>query len=144
MQIDSFSGLNKMFVTELAQQTSDVERPDRCAKPAVILSAEQFQDVLQHERLRADRSQLPFCMIAMDFDVEPTEFQVGVLDAIGCRVRATDVIGWLLDGRLGVITPYTPGHGAQLLAHDLVSLTGSSDLEGFVEHDAGFGRLFEV
>jgi lipopolysaccharide/colanic/teichoic acid biosynthesis glycosyltransferase len=122
-----------MFVTELPQEMVDSRRQHRGVGSTVILPAEQFHGVLQHERLRSDRSQLPFCMIAMDFGVEPSDFPSVALEAIQHRVRVTDEIGWLFDGRLGVITPYTSGHGAQMLAQDLVSLSGASALEPEIE-----------
>jgi lipopolysaccharide/colanic/teichoic acid biosynthesis glycosyltransferase len=113
-----------MSVTKLSWDKVDARQQSRRGKPCDILSAERFQSVLQHERLRADRSRLPFCLIAIDFDVEPVDVE-DALETIHERVRSTDEAGWMLDGRLGVITPYTAGHGAQRLAQDIVSLIGS-------------------
>lgn len=109
-----------MSISEIHSDEKDVRLPSLPGQPRVVFSAEQFQSVLQHERLRSDRSGLAFCMIEIDADWGGD--REVVLDKIGKRVRATDIVGWLLDGRLGVIAPYTSELGALTLAHDLAEL----------------------
>ena len=71
----------------------------------VVLAPESFRALLARERACSDRTGIPFCVIAFrlesgsarSFELERT------IVAIEARVRATDDVGWLHAGELGVL-----------------------------------------
>ena len=71
----------------------------------IVLAPESFRVLLARERACSDRTGIPFCVIAFrlesgaarSFELERT------IVAIEARVRATDDVGWLPAGDLGVL-----------------------------------------
>ncbi|HJT35772.1 MAG TPA: sugar transferase [Pirellulales bacterium] len=88
---------------------------------ATVRSVEQFREALLYERARSDRSGHEFSLVA---------FSSGQIEHVGAmtrrlattlagRLRAIDQIGWLADGRLAALLPYTPPEGAWKVADDI-------------------------
>ena len=74
----------------------------------------EFAQILNRERDRADRTNQEFSLIVFEVGFEngksaSARYLVPILEH---RIRSTDDIGWLEDGRLGVILPHTTPEGA--------------------------------
>lgn len=106
-----------MSIAETRIVPSDRARP----RIAAVRSVEQFHDALLYERARSDRSGQEFSLVA---------FSSGRSDHAGAttrrlakalvgRLRAIDQVGWLADGRLAALLPYTPADGAWNVADDI-------------------------
>ncbi len=108
----SESGLSRFF-----------RRPPEIADPAV-LEREEFQRLLQRERLRADRNSETFSLVAMT----SRNLQHGqklfpeLVRVLHTRLRATDDVGWIEKDRLGILLPDTPSAGAWTVVDHIVHL----------------------
>jgi lipopolysaccharide/colanic/teichoic acid biosynthesis glycosyltransferase len=90
--------------------------------PRDVLSAPEFQRRLKKERLRADRARSSFALLAMrpPDDEEPASAMAVLARRVVQRVRFSDDVGLLGDGRLGVFLPDTPAAGAWQVAEDVL------------------------
>lgn len=85
-----------------------------------LLSEPEFRVVLEHERMRADRSGTEFALVLFGFrgggrPAEPRQRLERILQG---RLRATDVAG-VSQGRVGVLLPETPEEGARKVVADV-------------------------
>jgi len=77
-----------------------------------------FSALIRHERCRADRSGKTFTLVAFSFDentVSPARVKEAC-DRLAKAMRSIDEIGWLEDGRIGVLLPATMLEGAHQYA----------------------------
>ena len=86
-----------------------------------LLSVQDFRRHAARERVRADRSRLPFSILAIELPKDRSThrdyaFLARVLDN---RLRITDTSGFLKDGRVAVLLPETPNAGAWKVASDI-------------------------
>jgi lipopolysaccharide/colanic/teichoic acid biosynthesis glycosyltransferase len=82
---------------------------------------DRFRRVLERERARADRTGDRLSMVAFAprrFESEATTFLL-IAKVLRGRLRATDEVGSLDDGRLAVLLPTTPTEGAWKVADDV-------------------------
>lgn len=86
-----------------------------------LLPADMFGRIVERERARADRIGGGFSLVA--FGGKKADLYRGESRAVGEhlveRIRTTDEIGWLDDGRLGVMLPDTPTAGAWKFVEDV-------------------------
>ena len=75
-----------------------------------VHSDRKFAAVLNRERDRADRTGQEFSMVV--FDVGADNGARDLVPILTHRIRSTDEIGWLEDGRIGVVLPHTVPEGA--------------------------------
>ncbi len=92
--------------------------------PPEVRSAPEFQRLLKKERMRADRARSMFSLLAMR---PPAGEEVGrslatLARRVVQRVRLSDDVGLLADGRLGVFLPDTPAAGAWKVAEDVLAM----------------------
>ncbi len=89
--------------------------------PGDLHPPDRFRRVLERERVRADRTGDRLSLVAFAPrvpDVSRATFAL-VANVLRGRVRATDELGWLDDGRLAVVLPTTPTAGAWKVADDV-------------------------
>jgi lipopolysaccharide/colanic/teichoic acid biosynthesis glycosyltransferase len=93
--------------------------------PATVLDdlhpPDRFRRVLDRERVRADRTGDRLSLVAFAGRVPEADRATFLLVAkvLRGRMRATDEVGWLDDGRLAVVLPTTPASGAWKVADDV-------------------------
>jgi lipopolysaccharide/colanic/teichoic acid biosynthesis glycosyltransferase len=77
-----------------------------------------FSALIRHERFRADRAGKAFSLVAFSFPQQ--DFSVPQIKALceklGKAMRSIDEIGWMEDGRIGVLLPSTNLEGAHQYA----------------------------
>jgi GGDEF domain-containing protein len=98
----------------------------------LLHAREHFQSMLERERSRADRAQGIFSLLAIAFKERRVSKEATlrtVNRVLRERLRATDMTGYMADGRIGVLLPDTEVNGAQQLADAIVE---SFDEEGIV------------
>lgn len=85
-----------------------------------ILSIEQFQAVVKHERARSERDGSEFSLVVFEIaEFEKYEFTLTqYMCALRQRVRTIDEVGWFDDRLLGVLLPCTNHEGAWTFAID--------------------------
>ena len=89
-----------------------------------VRSVEQFRHAMLHERARSDRSGREFTLVAFT----PGKRELArvtwsrLARLLSRRLRTIDQIGWLEDGRLAALLPYTPAEGAWKVADDICLL----------------------
>ena len=90
-------------------------------EPTVLLGPDEFEMQLARERSRADRAGSSFALLVLS--IPPSKRAVADLQAIGkaflTRQRATDSIGKMEDGRIGIVLPDTTRDQAEVLATSL-------------------------
>jgi lipopolysaccharide/colanic/teichoic acid biosynthesis glycosyltransferase len=77
-----------------------------------------FSALIRHERCRADRSGKIFSLVAFEFEkdlISPERVKY-TCDRLANAIRSIDEIGWLEDGRIGVLLPATTLEGAHQYA----------------------------
>lgn len=94
----------------------------RTAK-SLFLDDQAFRFEFACERMRVDRNRSPLAVLMIDLPVDSqsaadVEFLGRILRQ---RLRITDTIGLLADGRVGVLLPDTPESGAWKVADDVCS-----------------------
>ncbi len=89
---------------------------------AGLLSAAEIHAVLQRERSRADRSGDRFSLLAFSTNgsTEGRSVLVQTATILKKRLRSTDELGWMEDGRIGIVLPSTSKEGAETLANDVL------------------------
>ena len=104
-----------------------VSQKKKIKKAADIYSAEEFQDVINRERSRIDRSGSTFSLVLFKavnghgFDHNSRK----LLKAICRRKRFVDEMGWYDDKRVAVLLPSTSQEGAEKFAVDIENKTHS-------------------
>ncbi|HEX6882614.1 MAG TPA: hypothetical protein VF530_04480 [Planctomycetota bacterium] len=94
--------------------------------PEYLLEAGAFRELLAHERACSERSGAPFSVLAFEAGREPGA-ENALVAAIVARVRATDALGWLEDGRLGVLLRYASVTDALRVAHQVRQRAGAPE-----------------
>ena len=96
-------------------------KPSKTTQQYAFRSAEEFSQILEFERHRADRTNGVFALLAFDSGRGLAGHAVyACLDKIlRRRLRVTDTAGWLDARRIGVILPCTPAAGAWIVAEDV-------------------------
>ena len=85
-----------------------------------IYPPDDFYEILERERARADRSNQSFSFVVFaldlhDMDNDNTQHLLSVLVS---RIRISDEIGWF-DRQIGLVLPDTPAEGAWKLIDDV-------------------------
>jgi len=77
-------------------------------------SAREFASILNRERDRADRTGQEFSLVAFDVPTDHRKFAAArtLLEILIQRIRSTDDIGWLRDGRIAATLPHTKADAA--------------------------------
>ena len=89
-----------------------------------LLSVQDFRRQAARERVRADRSCMPFSILAIELPGDrstPRDF-VFLARVLDRRLRITDTSGFLEDNRVAVLLPETPKAGAWKVASDICDL----------------------
>ena len=94
-----------------------------------LLTQSQLRRRLELERMRSDRSGIPFTLLRLT--LRPDEAGAAnrrlLAAKVEQRVREIDEIGDWDGGSLAVLLPYTPAAGAWILAADIRRITGLSE-----------------
>jgi lipopolysaccharide/colanic/teichoic acid biosynthesis glycosyltransferase len=90
-------------------------------QPQAALSLPIFHRALELERARSDRSGLAFSLVAFRPRGEEASAMKEIARFLGGRLREIDTLGYLPDGRLGALLPYTPESGAWHVADEVVA-----------------------
>ncbi len=87
----------------------------------IIYSADDFYEVLERERARADRSNQCFSLVVFNVGLPGTNGDNArrVVSILASRVRVSDEIGWFDKRCIGVILPDTSAEGAWKLADEV-------------------------
>jgi lipopolysaccharide/colanic/teichoic acid biosynthesis glycosyltransferase len=74
-----------------------------------VHSSMEFASILHRERDRADRTGQEFSMAAFEVGngMRKTHTARNLVPILTHQIRSTDAIGWLADGRIGVVLPHT-------------------------------------
>lgn len=94
-----------------------------------IRSFEDFRDILERERARAERTGQEFSVVVFDARRQNGAGVACLKDlahALASRVRASDEIGWFSDTSIGVALPATSAEGAWKFADDVSTRADSS------------------
>jgi len=93
-----------------------------------IYTTEEFTEVLERERERADRNKHNFSLVVFDMGPDDANRAAArrLVRSITRRVRNIDEIGWYDKLRIGVVMPYTPAEGAWELADDICQSIGNT------------------
>jgi lipopolysaccharide/colanic/teichoic acid biosynthesis glycosyltransferase len=77
-------------------------------------SAREFASILNRERDRSDRTGQEFSLVVFEGNGNTGKYSTArrLVPILARRVRSTDDIGWLKDGRIGVALPHTASDGA--------------------------------
>lgn len=89
-----------------------------------LVSAADFRAEVTRERVRADRNRSQFAILAIELPADrSTRRDFAFLSRVlHRRLRATDVAGFLADGRIAALLPETPKTGAWKVASDVCDL----------------------
>src|SRR4051794_11968947 len=88
-----------------------------------VLGSRTFRRVLDHERARADRSGQGFVVVTFvsrEQDSWERELRT-TSELLNSRLRSIDEIGWLSEGKLAVMLPYSSPEAGWKLADDLTA-----------------------
>lgn len=100
----------------------------RIAKPKSngICSPDTFRQIIEKERLRADRNDHQYSLVVVILDPAAVKGNgINIRKSIHLireRIRNVDEIGWYAEGQVGIILPYTSPAGARKLAMEICSL----------------------
>jgi len=74
-----------------------------------VHSSREFSSILHRERDRADRTGQEFSMAVFEVGNgnRKTDAARNLVPILTHRIRSTDTIGWLADGRIGAVLPHT-------------------------------------
>jgi lipopolysaccharide/colanic/teichoic acid biosynthesis glycosyltransferase len=110
-----------MFLTRFVLAARRLAKRSSAAGLDSLLSAKQFDRLLERERARSDRSGEEFSLIV--FALGPKKSHDDVLPHLAGilqqRLRATDDAGLLDQRRIGVVLPATPASGAWTVVDDV-------------------------
>jgi PleD family two-component response regulator len=86
-----------------------------------IASQDDFRDLIEKERHRADRNEHEFSLLVVGLDSvnqNGNRFET-LVERIHRRIRNIDEIGWYEKEKLGLILPFTSRNGAEKLANEI-------------------------
>jgi lipopolysaccharide/colanic/teichoic acid biosynthesis glycosyltransferase len=86
-----------------------------------VHSSKVFASILNRERDRADRTGQEFSIAVFDVGngKRKSDSARNLVPILTHRIRSTDSIGWLKDGRIGAILPHTPPESAWLFVANI-------------------------
>lgn len=97
---------------------------------SLLHASQHFEAMLDRERSRADRSGAIFSVLALR--LRPEHRQGGALHVVSQvlanRLRATDLTGFMSDGRIGILSPDTNIDGTRELAESLRQTLAANDI----------------
>lgn len=94
----------------------------------LLLTQDEFTQVVRTERRRADRS--GSCLTLVEFQLKPgtaNSTRNDFCQALRDRLRETDAAGLLPKNQIGVVMPDTDGPGARTFVTAIQELNGLSD-----------------
>jgi lipopolysaccharide/colanic/teichoic acid biosynthesis glycosyltransferase len=108
------------WVRKLKSKVTGKER----LKTRYLLEEDAFRFEASRERVRADRSQSPLAILAIELPVDRATRRdiLFLARELERRLRVTDTAGFLSDRRVGVLLPDTPSEGAWKVASDICDL----------------------
>ncbi len=88
-----------------------------------LIAADEFRQLCDYERVRADRAVGVFSLISLNF---PTRRSLAknsdtLGNVVAERIRDIDEVGYLANDKVGLLAPHTSSHGARVLATDVIS-----------------------
>lgn len=114
------------FLVRLWQQLNPFSRlrHAEAQTPNGLYSEEVFHLAVQRERARTDRTGLAFSLVVFNVGAEQGENSLlaTLSQVLKQRMRATDEVGWLESGRLGVLLYNTSGEGGYQFAQQVGEL----------------------
>lgn len=90
-----------------------------------LLTAAEFRGALARERELSDRSGEPFALLVLELRGLAHAHVAAAIGAISRRVRATDVLGWIDEHRLGLLLRYASVEDALRVANDVRARAGA-------------------
>lgn len=98
-----------------------------------IYSTDDFYEILERERARADRSNQFFSLVVFDVGLPRIDTATAkrVVSFLASRVRISDEIGWFNEHRIGVVLPDTSSEGAWKLADEVCHEINGKTLPSF-------------
>ena len=113
--------MRNMFLTRIWYSLNSITRARQTRALNGIYSPETFRQILERERIRADRYGGGFSLLAFDVGNKQREDDRvhRLAQVVANRLRTCDEVGWLDEQRLGVVLPGTPPKGARKLADDV-------------------------
>ena len=97
-----------------------------------VHSSIEFASILHRERDRADRTGQEFSMAVFEVGngMRKTHAARNLVPILTHQIRSTDAIGWLADGRIGVVLPHTrPENAWKFVANVRNAYNGSAPPE---------------
>lgn len=110
-----------MFLTRLMLAARRVTRRSSAAALRGLHSPEEFNRILERERVRSDRTGEVFSLVVFTVGRRPADAETlaHLARILKRRLRLTDEVGRLDDRRLGVMLPVTPVSGAWTVIDDV-------------------------
>jgi lipopolysaccharide/colanic/teichoic acid biosynthesis glycosyltransferase len=114
-----------------------VHRIDKSSPEIGICDSIVFSALIRHERCRADRSGKAFSLVAFSFEesLPPPTRVKSVCARLVKAMRSIDEIGWMEDGRIGVLLPATMLEGAHQYARRALAGDGGLSYKVFIYPD---------
>lgn len=132
----------------LAAGLSPTDIDSRRRLAADVLSRQRFLEQLHLEKRRADRSKAPLSLVIMKFASDGM-FDVNdlrdVLTDLCLSTRETDVVGYLGDGRVAFLLPYSESNAAEAFSKLIVARvdTPAVTVESATYTDRRFDKLLQ-
>ncbi|MCX5656580.1 MAG: hypothetical protein NTY65_18235 [Planctomycetota bacterium] len=110
-----------MFLTRLMLAARRVTRRSSAAALRGLHSPEEFNRILERERVRSDRTGEVFSLVVFRVGRRPADAETlaHLARILKRRLRLTDEAGRLDDRRIGVMLPVTPVSGAWTVIDDV-------------------------
>jgi lipopolysaccharide/colanic/teichoic acid biosynthesis glycosyltransferase len=92
-----------------------------------LYNTDEFSAVLKRERTRVDRNGHMFSLVVFDIGKKPQKTIIlrNIIRLIVRRLRTSDEIGWIDEGRIGVLLIHTPMEGARIFAEAILDMVSS-------------------
>ena len=86
-----------------------------------ISSVDDFYEILERERARADRSNQRLSLLVFELGLPDVDGDIArhLVSVLVSRLRISDDIGWFDRQSIGIILPYTSAEGAWKLAEEV-------------------------
>ena len=86
-----------------------------------IYDVDDFYEILERERARADRSNQRLSLVVFDLGLPEVDDDIArhLVSVLVSRLRISDEIGWFDRQCIGIILPYTSAEGAWKLAEEV-------------------------
>ncbi len=97
---------------------------------AGMCCAEELWAAVRRECSLADRTGREFCLLSFELPNGDRRTVAALHEKLIARVRASDIIGWLFEGHVGVAMPHTSAEGATRLANDIRAQLGGGLASG--------------